>query len=679
MEEPDSPSFFSRFSRLVGGLTPPGGFRVSPAFAGAAVAVVAVAVVATVWAVSGNGGPEFLRRDGVSPAHRGARQHRPAYRPGRGPGHGHRGSWWLSDSRPGSNGGQCVLCFRSDIHTAAYSGPSADYCTGDGRGSRVRRADGGCANAGSIRHAGSCGTGHDGTGTGIGGRPVSQGHNCPRVGAGHRSGWPSGTRWRRSPTARHYLRDYQRQPFVSTSEDNVSTFSLDTDRTSFQLALNWARAGYEVHPDSVRAEEWLNAFNYEYDPPASDSNFAVTSDLFPHPLDEDKYLARITFQAPELVVDRPLNVTLVLDASGSMADGNRVDIARQAAESIRQSLRPSDRIGVVHFTQEVIDQYTVEHTHPGDDRVVSSVAWLQPHGSTNVQAGLNLGVQLAAQVRDQRPEAYNYVILMSDGMANVDATDPFAILETAYDPDTSDPLRLITIGVGINNYNDPLLEQLAQHGNGWYRYLDSPEQAQATFTRDNWLALSTPFADQTRAQVTWDAVAVDRWRIIGYENRVTADENFTQDRKEFAEIYSGAATTVLYELELTESAREMGSIQMGTTELRWVDPASGGARSQTILLSGDAASDYDGRDGSLAHFGAIVALTADLYAGLPGLGSEAPEDVFIGLIKLAEDLTALEGELGRLDSYKDFRLVLDRLVESVEQRLPPSVRSGYSR
>ena len=75
----------------------------------------------------------------------------------------------------------------------------------------------------------------------------------------------------------------------------------------------------------------------------------------------------------------------------------------------------------------------------------------------------------------------------------------------------------------------------------------------------------------------------------------------------------------------------------------------------------------------------IVALTADLYAGLPGLGSETPEDVFIGLIKLAEDLTALEGELGRLDSYKDFRLVLDRLVESVEQRLPPSVRSGYSR
>ena len=93
---------------------------------------------------------------------------------------------------------------------------------------------------------------------------------------------------------------------------------------------------------------------------------------------------------------------------------------------------------------------------------------------------------------------------MSDGVANVDATDPFAILERAGDYDSSNPLRLITIGVGIENFNDYLLEQLAQHGNGWYRYLSDTGQARATFSRENWLALSIPFADQTRAQVTWD-------------------------------------------------------------------------------------------------------------------------------------------------------------------------------
>ena len=372
------------------------------------------------------------------------------------------------------------------------------------------------------------------------------------------------------------FRNYQRQPFVAASEDNVSTFSLDTDRTSLQLALTWARAGYQVNPDSVRAEEWLNAFNYEYDSPSDSIQFAIGGELFPHPLEEDKRLARISFQAPELVDDKPLNVTLVMDASGSMADGDRVGIARAAAESIRQSLRGEDRIAVVHFTTDVLERYTVNHSAPDDEEVIESIRQLQPHDSTNVQAGLNLGVRMADDARESRPEAYNYVILMSDGVANVDATNPFAILETAYDPETLNPLRLITVGVGIGNFNDPLMEQLAQHGNGWYRYLDTREQAQATFSRDNWLALSVPFADQTRAQVTWDAESVERWRIIGYENRVTDDELFTQDRREFAEIYSGAATTVLYELELAEGAQTRDAVSLGQVEVRWVDPASGG-------------------------------------------------------------------------------------------------------
>ena len=157
------------------------------------------------------------------------------------------------------------------------------------------------------------------------------------------------------------FKDYGRLPFVSTAEDAVSTFSLDTDRTSFQLALNWARSGYEVASDSVRAEEWVNSFDYGYSPPSDDWGFAITSDVVQHPLDGGKHLARIAFQAAEVPDHTPLNVTLVLDASGSMAGGNRVAIARQAAETIRQSLRSQDRIAVVHFTDYVLNHLTVEH------------------------------------------------------------------------------------------------------------------------------------------------------------------------------------------------------------------------------------------------------------------------------------------------------------------------------
>ena len=470
--------------------------------------------------------------------------------------------------------------------------------------------------------------------------------------------------------------DYERTAFVDTSIDAVSTFSLDTDRTSYFLALNWARNGYQVAPDSVRAEEWINAFDYGYSEPSDDRSFAITSDVVRHPLDDEQHLARIAFQAPALDDSTPLNVTLVLDASGSMKSGNRVAIAREAAETIRQSLSADDRIAVVHFTTDIIDAYTVEHSAPDDSAVIVSIGRLAPHGTTNVQAGLNLGVQLADAARRERPDAFNYIILMSDGVANVDATDPFAILESASDTDSSNPLRLITIGVGIENYNDVLLEQLAQHGNGWYRYLDDTTQAQETFSRESWLALSTPFADQTRAQVTWDPAVVRSWRIVGYENRVTPDHTFEQNRKEFAELYSGAATTVFYELELHAGAST--SAALGTVEVRWVEPATGESRSQSAGVSGRTDVSFGSGD-HLLRLGAVVGLAADRYSRLSTEVEGQPVDaagVHADLAALQTELEALRGRLGGTEAYSDFDFLLDWIAAAAEALAPST---GYSR
>ena len=489
----------------------------------------------------------------------------------------------------------------------------------------------------------------------------------------------------RAPTARPAattIQDSRRQPLVATAEDAVSTFSLDTDRTSYQLALAWAQQGYEIDPDSVRAEEWINAFNYQYALPSDAWGFAITSDLVAHPLDERKHLARIGFQAADVPDDRPLNVTLVLDASASMASGNRVDIARAAAEAIRQSLRPQDRVAVVHFTTDVLHELTVEHLAPDSQWVEYSIAQLRPTSGTNVQAGLNLAVQLADQARRERPEAYNYVILMSDGVANVDATNPFAILESAYDRNAGNPLRLITVGVGINNYNDVLLEQLAQHGNGWYRYLDDPDQARVTFSRENWLALSTPFADQTRAQVTWDPDVVKSWRIIGYENRVTSDASFAEDRKEFAELPSGTATTVFYELELHDRFRGRATqdLKLGRVELRWVVPDTGQSRSQQVEVTGRSNLSFDGNEvDPLLRLGGIVALAADRYSSLPRGADYGAEGVSYDLSILREELWTLRGALSGLDAYQDFTFLLERMAEQAHAQAPPEAPSGYSR
>ena len=473
------------------------------------------------------------------------------------------------------------------------------------------------------------------------------------------------------------FRDYEQLEFVSTVEDDTATFGLDVDRTSYRLALNWAQQGYTIDPDSVRAEEWMNAFDYGYERPSSERFFAITSDWMIHPFDNDLSLVRLAFQAPELPDDTPLNVTLVLDASGSMDQGDRVEIARAAADSIRRGLSDRDRIAVVQFSDSVIWELVVDPTSPDASAARRSINQLRPRGSTNVQAGLDLGVELADEMRRERPNAYNYIILMSDGVANVDATDPFAILNRVGDRDDRNPLRLITVGVGIENYNDYLLEQLAQYGNGWYRYLSTPDEARSTFSRENWLALSRPFADATRAQVVWNPDAVGAWRMIGYENRATSDASFDQDRREFAEIPVGAATTVFFEIELTERPRG-APLHLGSVELRWRTPLDGEARSQLHeVLVNDSNNGRGWTDQQLAlfHLGALVALSSDRYGRLSALVGSDAVLVRQELDTAAEQLNRPSDQLGRLDAYRDFRFLLDHLRNA----LPTESRSGYSR
>ena len=468
--------------------------------------------------------------------------------------------------------------------------------------------------------------------------------------------------------------DYPTIGWRETVDDDTSTFSLDVDRTSYFLALNWVEAGYAIEPASVRAEEWINAFNYHYDLPEVDDSFAVTTDIIEHPLHEDLHLVRIATQAPEFVDNTPLNVTLVLDASGSMQEGNRVEIARAAAQSIRNGLGTDDRIAVVLFSDGIVDSES--HQRPDDRDIRRIIDRLGPTGSTNVQAGLNLGVRFADEIRRERPDAYNYVILMSDGVANVDATDPFAILRSAEDRDDSNPLRLITVGVGIANYNDVLLEQLAQHGNGWYRYLQDVGQARSTFSRDNWLALSIPFADQARAQVRWDRESVAAWRLVGYENRVTADRNFEQDRKEFAEIPMGSATTMFFEVELTDAAIRDGLVDLGEIELRWLTPMSGESnRQQVQMVSGVSRFGDD----DFLDLGSLVALAADRYSwfGQDGLSDETMLLAAEHIHELAWRWVNLPNDLVNSRAAMDFGKLLVSMGAVAGER--ESENPGYSR
>ena len=468
--------------------------------------------------------------------------------------------------------------------------------------------------------------------------------------------------------------DYPTTGWNLSERDDTSSFSLDVDRTSYFLALNWVNNGYNIAPQSVRAEEWINAFNYNYDLPRNDDTFAIHTDILDHPLHPDLHLARVAMQAPEFRDNTPLNVTLVLDASGSMAEGNRVEIAREAAEAIRRGLNRDDRLAVVLFSERVVDR--TDHRRPNDDRVTRVIDNLYPRNSTNVQAGLNLAVQFADDARRDRPDAYNYVILMSDGVANVDATDPFRILQTAEDRDDSNPLRLITVGVGIHNYNDVLLEQLAQYGNGWYRYLSDVADARRTFSRENWLALSIPFADQARAQVRWNHDQVVAWRLIGYENRVTSDRAFQQDRKEFAEVPMGTATTAFFEIELAPDVPR-DDVELGEIELRYLTVPEGRSATQIQPLQAPITRLGDNQHLDL---GAIVALAADRYSwfGQDGLSETTFNQAANELVDLQDWYQALDQDLQTSQAGQDLSLLLNSMVNAANPHLTTN-DPGYSR
>ena len=465
-----------------------------------------------------------------------------------------------------------------------------------------------------------------------------------------------------SPSETNF-RDYEESVWAITSEDDTATFSLDADRASWSVAVNYVNSGYLIEPASVRAEEWINAHDYEYDLPDAPDEFGVTLDLIPHPLQsEDLHLLRIGLQAPLIERTHPVNVIFVADASGSMAEGNRLAIARASLQALWASLVPDlDRVGMIQFSVDPIPSSFVPHTRPDNEFLQASIDRLLPYYGTNVQAGINLGVQLANDARQAWPESDNYVVLISDGVANVDATDPFAILRSAGEEDESNPLRLITIGVGIGHYNDVLLEQLAQYGNGWYYYVDSPEQAWETFTPENWLRLSTPFSDQTRAQVRWNSETVAAWRVIGYENRRTGDESFSEARKEFAELPSGTAVTIFVELELTPEAKSQASnqLELGDVEVRWQTPRSEQSNRQEHRL---AVRESDTPDW-LMQLGAIVALAADRYGSLDSVAGPAALEVRAEL-QVLRDLLHIEvlEEIDDQETAEDLASVIESLL-----------------
>lgn len=359
-------------------------------------------------------------------------------------------------------------------------------------------------------------------------------------------------------------------PFVDTAKDRLSTFGLDVDTASYTVARRYLREGQLPPPAAIRVEEFVNYFSYG-DPPPTRGDFALKAEgaasIFtqePH-----TYLVRFNLRAREVKAEhrKPAVLTFVVDVSGSMDQGNRLGLVKQSLGLLLDQLRKDDKVGLVVYGSEA--RVLLE---PTSDRTMirQAIEQLVPTGATNAEAGIALGYDVAG--RSFRPGAINRILLCSDGVANVGATGPEQILGRIQ-REAKRGIELTTLGFGMGNFNDALMEQLADKGNGRYAYLDDLGEARRVFVEELTGTLQT-IAEDAKAQVEFFPAAVTRWRLIGYENRDIPDEKFRDNTVDAGEIGAGHSVTALYEVQLRPEAVRSGG-KIASLHLRYRVPVTG--------------------------------------------------------------------------------------------------------
>ena len=363
-----------------------------------------------------------------------------------------------------------------------------------------------------------------------------------------------------------FFKDYGTNPFIDTEDDHFSTFGMDVDTASYSVTRRYLRDGHLPPPEAVRVEEFINAFDYNYEPPLHEA-FAVHIDGAPSRFGEGKRLQLLRIGIQGRVVQsenrKDAILTFVIDVSGSMAMENRLGLVKRSLRLLVDQLRPGDEVGIVIYGSRA--KVLLPHTGVEERaRILRAIDSLAPEGATNAEEGLRMGYDLA--LKNARFGSINRVILCSDGVANVGQTGPDAILREVR-AHVDEGITLTAIGFGMGNFNDILMEQLANKGNGSYAYVDTLGEAKRIFV-ENLTGTLQVIARDAKVQVDFNPRVVSRFRLLGYENRRLDHDDFRDDDADGGEIGSGHSVTALYEIKLHEGA--VG--QLATVFIRHADP-----------------------------------------------------------------------------------------------------------
>ena len=376
-----------------------------------------------------------------------------------------------------------------------------------------------------------------------------------------------------------FFEDYGVNPFIDAEDDNLSTFAIDVDTGAYTVMRRYLHDGALPPDESVRVEEYVNYFEQDYGRPQNGA-FAIHLEGAPAPYGENDayYLVRVGLQGYEVdPAQRPdAMLIFVIDVSGSMDMENRLGLVKESLLMLLDNLRPTDRVGLVVYGSR--GRVVLEPTAVDSRRAIEqAIHRLEPEGSTNAEEGLMLAYELAGEYAI--PGGINRLILCSDGVANVGNTAAEAILSYA-----AAGIQLSSFGFGMGNYNDVLMEQLADNGDGSYAYIDTMKEAERVFKTQLTTTLLT-IAQDAKIQVEFNPTIVERYRLLGYENRDVADQDFRNDSVDAGEIGAGHSVTALYEVKFAPEPDAQTPALLAY--VRYADPATGEVReiSESIALS----------------------------------------------------------------------------------------------
>ena len=336
-----------------------------------------------------------------------------------------------------------------------------------------------------------------------------------------------------------------------TTEHPVSTFSIDVDTGSYSNVRRMLSSGSLPRKDAVRVEEMINYFDYQYPVPSNEKvPFSISTEMAPSPWNKNQHLLQIGLKGYDIErTELPAaNLVFLIDVSGSMTSGNKLPLLKSSMKLLTKKLRAKDKVSIVVYAGS---SGVVLNPTPGNQnaRIIASLDRLQAGGSTNGAAGIRLAYNLAQQAFVKN--GINRVILATDGDFNVGTTN-FEALKDLIEEKRKTGITLTTLGFGSGNYNDHLMEQLADKGNGNYAYIDTLNEARKVLVEEMSSTMKT-IARDVKIQIEFNPKAVVEYRLVGYENRTLKREDFNNDKIDAGDIGAGHTVTALYEISLVEN------------------------------------------------------------------------------------------------------------------------------